>query len=105
MLDLSPEAFHEDWDFACFALEDAYKRITDTKNGYGVIDFKKWTPFTTMIVPLAAFIAHLEKTNKGHDVQFKKIDNWYWATVFQNRYNEGSQYQYIFGFYQDERVV
>jgi hypothetical protein len=89
MLGLSPEDFSADWEFACFALEDAYKRITDTKNGYGIIDFRKWAPFTTMIVPLAAFIAHLEKNKQHNATQYQKIDAWYWASVFQNRYNEG----------------
>ncbi|MBV9828878.1 MAG: DUF262 domain-containing protein [Alphaproteobacteria bacterium] len=89
MLDLSPAAFREDWDFACFALEEAYTRMTDTKNGYGIIDFKKWAPFTTMLVPLAACIAYLEKNNQRDAVQFRKIDRWYWASVFLNRYNEG----------------
>jgi hypothetical protein len=54
-----------------------------------VIDFKKWAPFTTMIVPLAAFIAYLEKKKQINDLQYCKIDSWYWATVFQNRYDEG----------------
>jgi len=89
MLGLTPDDFSADWEFACFALDEAYKRITDTKNGYGVIDFKKWAPFTTMIVLLAACIAQLEKKKQTNDIQFRKIDAWYWASVFQNRYNEG----------------
>jgi hypothetical protein len=44
-------------------LNGSYKRVTDLKNGYGVLDFKKWMPYTTMLVPLAAMIDYI-KTKK-----------------------------------------
>lgn len=87
ILELEPENFEKDWERACKALEDAYTRVKDLKNGYGVLDFKKWMPYTTMLVPLAAIIDFI-KTNKKETIEnYHKIDCWYWAAVFSNRYD------------------
>lgn len=88
ILELEPQKFSEDWERACKTLEVAYKRITDIKNGYGVLDFKKWMPYTTMLVPLAAmtdFVINEKLETKGN---YDKIDRWYWTAIFSNRYDQ-----------------
>lgn len=60
LLELDPNRFKEDWGASCRALDCAYQRILDLKNGYGVLDFKKWVPYSTMIAPLAAIIYYIK---------------------------------------------
>lgn len=97
ILELSSEDFAKDWERACGALEAAYKRTIDIKNGYGVLEFKKWMPYTTMLVPLAAVIDFIEadkkdkKANKLNTASnYDKIDRWYWTSVFSNRYDQAA---------------
>lgn len=88
ILELNPKNFVEDWEGACKALEVAYKRTIDMKNGYGVLDFKKWMPYTTMLVPLAAMIDFVTNGKLETKGNYDKIDRWYWAAVFSNRYDQ-----------------
>ncbi|MCX7926983.1 MAG: DUF262 domain-containing protein, partial [Candidatus Omnitrophica bacterium] len=88
ILELEAENFEEDWEKACEMLEKAYKRIVDIKNGYGVLDFKKWMPYTTMIVPLAAMIDFIKTKDIETPLNYSKIDLWYWTSVFTNRYDQ-----------------
>ena len=88
ILELEPKNFEEDWKNACNSLENAYKRILDIKNGYGVLDFKKWVPYSTMIVPLAAMIHYVKKEKLENKSVYEKIDKWYWVSVFFNRYDQ-----------------
>ncbi|MCS7229978.1 MAG: hypothetical protein NZ923_08105 [Candidatus Kryptonium sp.] len=101
ILKLAPKNFKEDWEIACEALEKAYDRVVNTKDGYGVLDFKKWMPYTTMLVPLAAMLAFIlgftdehgknkRRKNKSINISssYDKIDCWYWSSVFSNRYDQ-----------------
>jgi hypothetical protein len=88
MLELEASNFTEDWERACKALESAYERVIDIKNGYGVLDFKKWMPYTTMLVPLAAMIDYIKVKKLESKVNYDKIDRWYWAAVFSNAYDQ-----------------
>jgi hypothetical protein len=88
ILELHPQNFVKDWERACNSLEAAYKRVTDIKNGYGVLDFKKWMPYTTMLVPLAAAIDFIKNKKLETKRNFDKIDRWYWTAVFSNRYDQ-----------------
>lgn len=88
ILELEPNNFEEDWKRACEALEVAYKRIIDIKNGYGVLNFKKWIPYTTILVPLAAIIDFVKAKELETKRNYDKIDRWYWAAIFSNRYDQ-----------------
>ena len=88
ILELDPCNFLEDWEKACNSLEEAYKRVTDTKNGYGVLDFKKWMPYTTMLIPLAAVIDFIKTKKLETKGNYDKIDCWYWVAIFSNRYDQ-----------------
>lgn len=88
ILELSAENFQQDWEAACSALEEAYKRIGNRKNGYGAITFKRWAPSSSMIVPLAAMLLHIKQSKADVAASYSKLDDWYWISVFANRYNE-----------------
>ena len=90
ILELEAENFTQDWQKACSALEAAYNRVTDLKNGYGVLDFKKWMPYNTMIVPLAALLSYLKSAKLETKSNYDKIDRWYWASIFSNRYDQAT---------------
>ena len=88
MLGLSAKNFEQDWWKACNALQLAFNRITDIKTGYGVLDFKKWIPYETMIVTLAALLDYLKENKKETSENYRKIDRWYWSSVFMTRYDQ-----------------
>lgn len=88
LLEIDYSNFYEKWERASKALEAAYRRMLDVKNGYGVLDFKKWAPYSTLIVPLAAMIDYLRTNNKESPGNYAKIDAFYWATIFMNRYDQ-----------------
>lgn len=90
ILELESQNFVEDWKRACDSLKDAYRRTVDVKSGYGVLDFKKWMPYTTMLVPLAAMLHFIKAENLNDKRNFDKIDCWYWASVFSNRYDQAA---------------
>jgi hypothetical protein len=88
LLELDPENFVPDWWRACEALEQAYKVVMDVKNGFGVLDFKKWMPYSTMVVPLAGILEFLYENKLESPNNYNKVNCWYWASVFSNRYEE-----------------
>jgi len=90
LLALESENFEKHWADACKALEDAFNRITDIKNGYGVLDFKKWMPYTSMLVPLAGIMHFLKVEKLEMDKNYDKVDRWYWNAVFDKRYDQAA---------------
>jgi len=90
LLELEPKHFKEDWKKACNALDTAYQRVVDLKKGYGALDFNKWVPYSTMLVPLASIIDCVKTTKSETKATYDRIDQWYWTAVFSNRYDEGA---------------
>ncbi len=88
VLELDPKDFEADWERACQALHIAFERTTDIKNGYGVLDFKKWMPYSPMLVPLASIIDFVKTNSLETDKNYAKIDRWYWISVFSNHYDQ-----------------
>jgi hypothetical protein len=89
ILELDSEKFDQDWNVACNFLQKAFERITNAIAGYGAIDFRRFVPFKTMLIPLAALLWKVETNKKlATHGSYAKIDEWYWASVFGNRYNE-----------------
>ena len=43
-------------------------------------------PYTTMIVPLAVLLRLVEEARGGEDM-YRKVNRWYWANVFTQRYD------------------
>ena len=88
ILNLEPDDFESDWQKACDYLERAYKRITDLRDGYGVLDFRKWTPYSSMIVPLASILWFIKENDYESPANYAKVDAWYWISVFDRRYDQ-----------------
>lgn len=88
ILELEPENFNTDWDEACKYLSRALDRIQNVLGGYGAVDYKRFVPFKTMIIPLAAMLWHMDRERIAFDKNYAKVDQWYWVSVFGNRYNE-----------------
>lgn len=82
---LDTDEFRERWETATEFITKAYQRITSTA-GYGTCD-PKWIPYTTLIVPLAALLHWLEKQGGGEGL-YRKVDRWYWTSVFKQRYDQ-----------------
>ena len=87
ILNLELDEFESDWQRACEYLEQAYRRITDLRNGYGVLNFKKWTPYSSMIVPLASILWFIKDKYESL-ANYAKVDAWYWISVFDRRYDQ-----------------
>lgn len=88
ILNLSHKDFSSDFWIACEFLERAYVRLTDLKNGYGVLSFEKWVPYSSMIVPLAAMLKEIHDCG-DKATYYEKLDKWYWISVFSQRYDSG----------------
>ena len=82
---LDKEQFKRQWAVATRYLASAYKRMTAAHGGYGA--FKpNWIPYTTMLVPLAAFLQSIETLHGGEEM-YRKLDQWYWTSVFFSRFD------------------
>ncbi|MBX6773067.1 MAG: hypothetical protein IRY83_15180, partial [Chloroflexi bacterium] len=79
---LDARSFDRCWEEATSALVAAYNRVTTL---YGAFQ-QEWIPYTTMLVPLAALLCELN-TIKAGAAEYEKIDRWYWANVFTQRYD------------------
>ncbi len=85
ILNLSSQNFERDWITACEALKLAFRRV---KELYGVLDFDNLMPYTTMLVPLAGMIHFLKANRLDSDKNYKRLDVWYWTSVFTERYDQ-----------------
>jgi hypothetical protein len=82
---LDKTRFESRWNIATRFVSDAFKRISAAQGGYGAFHYN-WIPYTTLIVPLAALL-HLIEQQKGGETFYRKLDKWYWANVFTQRYD------------------
>lgn len=84
LLKLKSETVEEWWDTAAIAYRDASKFM----ESQGIIA-QRVLPYTTLLLPLAAIMGYL-KSQTGN-VQFgqawPKIEQWYWCSVFSQRYS------------------
>lgn len=88
ILNLDSKNFQADWTEACDRLEEAYRLITNVQTGFGAIELRRFIPFKTMIIPLAYLLHFLRQNNLRTKSANDKIAEWYWVSVFNNRYNE-----------------
>jgi hypothetical protein len=80
---VNPKVFKvekDNWNESCRLLNDSLKRLQNTTSGYGVIR-PNLLPYRPMVATLAAL---LESCKTQDD--FKKLDAWYWSSVFTERY-------------------
>ncbi len=86
--ELSKERFEKEWSNATHSISKAHNRMAASEGGYGAFG-SSWIPYTTMTVPLAA-ILHEIRIRKGGEALYRKLDHWYWASVFSNRYDNAA---------------
>lgn len=99
LINLEPEQFERDWWRAAEHMEQGLQRITSIgPDGYGAFD-PKWTPYSTMISPMAALLTRIDEQNLDH-YTYKLLHKWYWASIFRERY-AGSVESTIYRDYQD----
>ncbi len=82
---LDTKQFNRYWEDATQFILQAYKRITAPQGGYGVFKHDL-IPYSTLIVPLAVLLYTVERQNGG-EAMYRKVDSWYWASVFTQRYD------------------
>lgn|SRR5574341_1730389 len=82
---LTRHKFEASWNNATQYISKAFNRLISTSGGYGAFE-TKWIPYTTIIVPLAYLLMEIEKM-KGGENEYRKLDAWYWTSVFSERYD------------------
>lgn len=82
---LEKARFEELWETACDLLRKAYQRLT-SPGGYGAVQ-DRWIPYSTMLVPLAVLLHYIEEKHGGEEM-YRKVDRWYWGSVFAQRYDQ-----------------
>jgi len=70
----------DNWNESCGLLNDSLKRLQNTQTGYGVI-----RPGLLPYRPVVATLAALHEYCKNPE-DFKKLDAWYWSSMFTERY-------------------
>lgn len=80
--ELPAEEFSAQWERASQAITRAVARVT---HAYGAFH-SHWIPYTTMLVPLATLLHELHAT-KAPEKAYRKVDRWYWTSVFSERYD------------------
>lgn len=99
LINFKPDNYEVDWQRAIASMEKALQRLTSTnEDGFGVYD-TRWSPYSTMISPLAAMIYTIESQKSDHRA-YKLMRRWYWSSVFRERY-AGSVESTIYRDYQD----
>ncbi len=99
LINFKPDDYEDDWQRAVRSMEKALQRLTSTsEDGFGVYD-TRWSPYSTMISPLAAMLYAIESQKLDHRA-YKLMRRWYWASVFRERY-AGSVESTIYRDYQD----
>ncbi len=87
-------------------LADGYVEAAKLMSEQGIIA-QRILPYTTLIVPLAAILAYLKwKKGPAHvGPAWKKISQWYWCSVFTQRYSSQVEYGVAQDFEQVTRWV
>lgn len=83
--DLEPARFEMLWNRASDLLARAHQRLT-SPDGYGAFQ-DRWIPYSTVLVPLAVLLYHVEKRHGGEEM-YQKVDRWYWGSIFTQRYDQ-----------------
>ena len=77
--------FLNDWNEMASFVEETIKRLTDTRTGFGAIDFNR-IPYTVMIPIIAALLKII--SNRDDKVNcMEKISLWYWNTIRGDNYS------------------
>lgn len=80
ILDLSPEAIRNHWNYAVDALERALNLMIERYGCFG----ERFVPLADMIAPMAVIVA--SDKFKNTDEHLKMLDRWYWRSTFSQYY-------------------
>lgn len=90
VLSLAPTAINEWWEHAITGLARGLKMLRDD---CGVIQ-PHWLPYNTIVIPLAALFAVVEKTTgPARAAHLEKIQRWFWCSVFGQAYENSPNSQ------------
>ena len=88
---LDSKSFVEDWNRAVDSIEDALNRMHSTASGgYGVVPTLT-PPYSTMVAPLAIMSSHIGSLNGDRGHAYEKLHDWYWGSVFRERYGGSTE--------------
>jgi hypothetical protein len=89
LMSLAPETMEKWWDI----LVDGYRAASRFMSGRGIIA-EKILPYSTLIIPLAAILADLLHRKGEAQTKFAatKVEQWYWCSVFSQRYSSQTEY-------------
>lgn len=86
LINLSSEAFEEDWRRSASAIERALELVENVgPDGFGVFD-PKWLPGFGLLPILAALRLYVEERGLGEGPR-ADLRRWYWCNVFLERYS------------------
>lgn len=88
---LKPDNFQDLWGRAVGAIDWSLRLL---KAECGVLH-KKWLPYSSLLVSMAATLIHLEDMNlqKEQEEVKRKLTCWYWCSVFAETYSRGTDSQ------------
>ena len=81
---LGEDNFRRSWENATQAMTAAWERV---RIEYGAYE-PRLIPYGTMLVPMAAMLHHL-RAEKRPQIAYRRLDTWYWTSVFAQRYESG----------------
>lgn len=82
----SSEEFKELWDIAVCAIETALKTLKNPRD-LGAVS-KRFLPYPSIIPVLSAIKYHVKTTTYENMIDVNnKINQWYWTSIFLNRYS------------------
>ena len=79
------DEFLNDWNEMANFVEEAIKRLTDTKHGFGAINYNL-IPYTVMVPILATFLKEIESRDDRTKC-LEKISFWYWNNIIGDKYS------------------
>ena len=59
------------------------------------ITTKKYLPYKTQLIPMAAIFARVNALGKNNVATLKKIRRWYWSSVFSEAYRDGHLNRFV----------
>lgn len=77
--------FEEEWNTFAKYFDKAISKIENVRSGYGAKDERE-VPFIPMLPILATLLKYIGE-RKDMAECYKKLDRWYWASVFSNAYS------------------
>lgn len=79
------QKFEEDWWHISEGINRAINKLENMRDGFGIKD-EKSVPFAPMVPILGALLIEVNSRSNQADC-YKKINQWYWSSIFTNSYS------------------